>query len=250
MRDIDFLIESDDSAALSSLLLKLGYRQRSTGSVEFYQTHHHDIPWFHDKKSIWVEVHHALFPPQSNPGRESLFSAENVKTQLRLSEFKGRGVNRLSDEMQIVYIASHWARNFNIVGGMVAFLDMIFLLKNCAQQVNWQRILDWVDGSVAGIHLYLLLSYLDKHGIALVGPSVLAALSAKQRALKNLNLAILHNLIDRYLAAGMGFGWLLSERNLAIVWKSLVSTGAQYQNLFAVPRNLLISERSRKKSGL
>jgi hypothetical protein len=44
-------------------------------------------------------------------------------TQRLPSVFHERAVMRLSDELQIVHIASHWARSFHVLGGMVAMLD-------------------------------------------------------------------------------------------------------------------------------
>ncbi len=247
MRDIDFLIDSSDLVQINALLIKLGYRQRYRRFKTFYQNHHHDMPWYHPQKGVWIEVHRALFSSQNRVSHDKLFGLENVKAQLQPSEFQGRSVNRLSNELQIAYVASHWASDFNVVGGMVAFLDLICLLKNCGQQVNWQRILSWVDGSIAATHLYLLLSYMAKHQIVYVAPSVLDALRCKQRALRNLNLTIVHGLIDRYLVAGKEFGPILSERNLKILWNTLVSSGVESRNLFLVPPYLLMPKRFRTK---
>lgn len=120
MRDIDFLIESSDLAKINSLLLKLGYRQRSRQLSAFYRNHHHDMPWFHPQKGVWVEVHRAVFPLDSKLGKSTAFSSPNIKADLRPSCFEGRQVTRLSAEIQIIYTASHWAQELKCEGGVSA----------------------------------------------------------------------------------------------------------------------------------
>ena len=39
-------------------------------------------------------------------------------------------VRRLSLELQLVYLASHWAQDFTRIGGLVALADTIYLLKH------------------------------------------------------------------------------------------------------------------------
>jgi hypothetical protein len=240
MRDIDIMVDEGGVGEIESLLVKLGYRQGANTRSKFYETHHHSQPFFHSKRGIWLEVHRRLFPKHSRLGRDGIFSPENVKAQLRISEFQRRRVNRLSNELQIVYIASHWASDFNVVGGMVAFLDIIFLLRNCGQQIDWSQILRWVDGSIACTHLYLLLSYIVKYRIIDISPEVLDELRARQRILTRLNLRIMHSVIDRYLVAGKSFGPILSERNISIAWATLLSWRAESSNLFLIPLSLIL----------
>ena len=65
---------------------------------------------------------------------------------------------RLSTELQIVYNASHWALELKRVGGFLALLDIVYLLKRGKGNIRWETIFNWVRGSVAGAHLYLVLS--------------------------------------------------------------------------------------------
>lgn len=225
MRDIDFLVEAAAHPTVESLLFKLGYRQQSKSSPEVYERHHHSMPFFHPKRSIWVEVHRGLFPRKSKVGAEKVFSLDNLITQLRPSKFQGRKVNRLSDELQLVYIASHWAKKFKAIGGMIALLDVIYLLNHVKNKLNWKQILDWLPGSVASIDLYLMLTYLVKYKLIEIAPEILHELSSKQRSLGSLNLKIVHTLIDRYLVDGRAFGRILSLGNLDILWKTLLLPG-------------------------
>jgi hypothetical protein len=248
MRDIDFLVDEAELSTVGTLLSKLGYGQPSTLPSEFYQTHHHIKPFFNPQKDIWVEVHRGLFPGKNEVSHDKVFALENVKAQLQTSKFQGRRVSRLGNELQVVYIASHWASDFNVVGGMVALLDIIYLLKNAKDEFNWQQILKWVDDSVASAHLYLILSYIDKYRLIDIAPEVLDELSSKQRSLKNLNLGVMHGVIDRYFVGEKPFGQILSERNLSILWKILLLWESQSRNLLLGPWNVLLPNRFRTRS--
>src|SRR5262245_52923796 len=65
MRDIDIMVEEAFHPAVESLLVTLGYRQRSRSSypAAFFATYHHSMPFFHAQRRVWVEVHRGLFPP-------------------------------------------------------------------------------------------------------------------------------------------------------------------------------------------
>ena len=247
MRDMDFLVEDADLEAVEAILLKLGYRQQSEGPAEFYETHHHSMPFFHPQRGVWVEVHRGLFPPKSKLGDDKVFRLENLKTRCRHSEFYGRKVARLSNELQIVYIASHWAQNFQAIGGTIAMLDVIYLWKNTKDRLDWNEIFDWLSGSVASTYLYLLLSYLDKYRLIDISPEILNGLFVRQRSFGKINLNILHSLIDNYLANGKDFGKVLSLRNCFLLWETLVSPRSPLINLLLVPWKLILPHRLRKR---
>jgi hypothetical protein len=245
MRDIDFLVASSDLDTVNSLLLKLGYRQRSRQLTGFYQKHHHDTPWFHPQKGVWVEVHRTLFPPDSRLGKSLAFSSQNIKAELRPSCFEGRAVIRLSPELQIVYTASHWAHELNCEGGLLGLLDTIYLLARTQQILQWDRILNWVQDSVVGTHLYLLLSYLQKNNIIDLNERILADLCKRQQSFGKLNLKIAHFLIARYLVEGKIPKGRVGIRNLDILWKSLLLDQGALRNLLLVPRNIFLPFRLR-----
>ncbi len=247
MRDIDFLVEEDGLPAVEALLFKLGYCPRSQFPAEFYRNHHHSMPFFHPQRGIWVEVHRGLFPPPIEASMDKVFSLEHLNTQLRPSAFQGRKVFRLSDEQQIVYIASHWAYQFDVVGGMIALLDMIYLLKNTEGAVQWERILHWLRGSFASTSLYLILSYLDKYRLIEIAPEIIPGLFLRQRSFGHMNFKIVCALIDRYLVDGRALGQVFSLRNLDIIWKTLLLPGPPFLNLILVPWSLSLPWRFRTR---
>ena len=242
MRDIDLLVDEDAMPAVESVLLELGYQQRPTESPEFYREHHHTTPFFHPKKRVWMEIHRALFSVRSPVGSDRVFSVDNVKAVRLRAELRGRTVNRLSDELQVVYLASHWAygSGFVRVGGMIAMLDMIYLLRN-ARSVRWEQIFDWLDGSVAATPVYLLLTYLDRYGLVDLPPGVLGELARRQRSFGRASLKMLHAMIDRYVTDGWEFGPLVSERSFYILWRTLLLPQRPSRKLPLVLWNLLPS---------
>src|SRR5206468_2046330 len=99
--------------------------------------------------------------------------------------------------------------------------DMIYLLKN-APSLHWGRILEWLDGAVAASCVYLLLTYLARHGLVELSPEIRSHLFLRQRSFGRASLTVLHTLIDRYVTEGREFGMLVSERNFEILWNTLL----------------------------
>lgn len=238
MRDIDILVDQSAVPIVEALLRELGYYQPAAYPPEWLAGSHHIAPLFHPGKAIWVEVHRALFPADSEVSSDRVFGPGSLRSELSSSECQGRPVNRLSDELQFVYIATHWALKFQRVGGMIAMLDLIYLLRN-ASALRWERIFDWLNGSVAAAYVYLLISYLDRHKLIDIEPGVLRGLSTRQRAFGRTNLAILHALLDHYVIDGREFGWLVNARNVDRVWKSLLLSGPPSRNVLFALWNLL-----------
>lgn len=221
MRDIDFLVEEDAVADVESVLSTLGYRQLSDRPPAYYEGHHHSSPFVHPDTGIWVEVHHALFGARSLFGSEDAFTAPNLTTQLRSSKFSGRLVRRLSDELQIAYVACHWAHGLRAVGGMVALADITYLLAK-APAVDWERILQWVDASVVARPLAVLLTYLDRHRLVDVDSGILRRLRTTRASPRRLTLRLAHVLVDRYVVDGEDFGGLMTQRMFTRVWRWVV----------------------------
>jgi hypothetical protein len=244
MRDIDFLVAEADLPTVEALLLQLGYSQPFQRPLQAGETPHHGSPFFHQQRGIWVEVHRRLFSSLTRFGTEKVLRSEHLTTQFRPSTFQGREVTRLSDELQLVYIASHWNRDYNIVdvlGAVIAMLDIIYLLGNSKSTLHWERILDWLHGSTAALPLYLLLTYLQRYHLIEVAPEILHELSFRQRAFGKLSLLMMHALIDLYLVDGKAPGPILSLRNLPILWNTLLLPGPPWRNLLLLPWSLLPS---------
>ena len=245
MRDLDFLIDRNFAPALEARLLDIGYRPKNGACAADYLDHHHRVPLYHPEKNVWAEIHHRLFSSHKRAGRVSAFGAENVRAQLRPCMFAGRQVYRLSDELQLLYLAAHWGQDLKPVGGMIAMIDVIFLLQRCGSDLQWQEILNWSKGSAASTYLYLLLSYLQRYGLVEIAPGVLNELCSSQPSFGRLSLRIAHAIVDRYVVDGVVWGRFLNARNIDSVWKTLTQGKSPSLNLALLPLNLFLPDRLR-----
>ncbi len=239
MRDIDILVDDALLPKVETLLRGLGYRQTSKNPPAYYFAHHHSMPFVHPATGIWVEVHRGLMPPQSLIGQEKIFSLDNIKAELRSAEFHGKKVSRLSNELQVVYIAAHWSYSLTVVGGIISLCDMVLLLKQTQPSLQWGRILGWLERSVATSYLYLMLTYLRRYELIEIPTGVFQELRRRQPSFNMNTLRILHLLIDRYIVAGQPCGVVLSPARLSILWDTLLTPGSPSGNLLNVPRNFL-----------
>ena len=238
MRDLDLLVDPKDQPKLESILLKMGFRQQSTNSHEFYATHHHSMPFYHRERGVWVEVHRGLFPPDNKLAQLPVFSRGNIIKESRPSWLRGIPVMRLSTELQIVYSASHWALELKRAGGLFGLLDIMYLLKRAPNNIRWDAIRTWVEDSVAGTHLYLVLSYLNRNNLIELDRTVSAELFARQKSFGRLNLKIAHSLITRYVAAGK---IPIAAGKVAVLWETLLQDQGPARNLISASKNLIPS---------
>jgi hypothetical protein len=186
-----------------------------------------------------------LFSPGRRTSTASIFRRENFDAQLRLSRFHGAEVYRLSLELQLVYLASHWAQDFTRIGGLVAFADTIYLLKHAGPGFSWEWILRAVNRSIPATYLYLLLSYLVGYDLVRIAPGVMRELSLIQRSFGSRSLKMIHRMIDDYLFKATNFGPLLSERSVSIIWNTLMLPGPTFPKLALIPLNLSLPQYCR-----
>jgi hypothetical protein len=241
MRDIDVLVPEAAIPEVNNILHGLGYREHPEAPEEFYRHHHHCVPLVLPRTGIWVEVHRRLSSLRHQGSGLDPFRPEQVRTQIRPSTFRGRRVNRLSEELQVPYIASHWASSpkpLHHGGGWVAMLDLIYLLKR-TPRLRWEDILRELEGSVVGAHLYLLLGYLERYGLVELPAGVVERLARMQPCVAGPSRHILHRIIDDYVLEGREYGRLVTRRNMEILWKTLLSPGSPARNLAILPWNLL-----------
>jgi len=240
MRDIDLLVTPDAVPTIEAALRELGYHQESNLSREFYDAHHHTTPFHDPRTGVWVEVHRALCPAWSPVASDALFGLERIRAEENPAEFRGHAVYRLSEELQLVYLAAHWAYDFRLASGLVTMFDTIYLLGS-TRSLRWECILSWLENAVAATPVYLLLSYLDRHELVRLPPGLLDELARLQRSFGRASLRLLHAMIDRYVVDGRQLGWVVSERNFTILWQSLLLPCPEIHKLLVIMKRLLPS---------
>lgn len=239
MRDIDILVPEASVPEVVEVIRRLGYRDRPDPRVRAYE--HHAVPLVHAETGIWVEVHHRLFPPGARRDGVDPFPPERVAGKLRASTFHGRPVGRLSDALQIPYLASHWALSPSGIydgGGAIGIVDLAYVLAG-SHELCWDDVLAEVHGSVAGGHLYLVLGYLRRSSLADLPRHVLEDLGGTQRSLNGASEAILHRILDRYVVEGREYGWLVRPGTIEITWRALLMPGPPVFNLTRWPYHLI-----------
>jgi hypothetical protein len=238
MRDIDFLVLKKDVPKTEDILRQLGYIQKSKYPRNYYTEMHHSMPFYHPDTGVWVEVHTALFPAKSGIHDSTAFHHNNVMQNLVSSRVNGREIYRLSDELQLLYIAAHWCRDLKIIGGSVALFDTIFLLRN-HPELDWTQIFSWLNDDSLRLFLYTELSYMKRNNILDVQVEFYNQLEIEFSAVANINIKILHSIIDNYIVAGKPFSSMLTSNNVGIVWKTLLQSGQPLLNLVSLPGNIL-----------
>jgi hypothetical protein len=240
MGDIDILAPPSASATVESTILQLGYRpdpdhQRREGA-------HHDAPLFHPGRHVWVEVHNALFSENTVLRSGRLFDPLHVAARCVGSTFHGRTVDRLADELQLVYIASSWVLDLSRYGIHPSFvaplLDALYLLEGTRRTLDWDELFARLDNPMAAASLYVMLTYLSRHGLCRVDPPILSRLAASQNVIDSSVLRAVHMILDKYLVRGRPFPRLLSGWHMSIVLSTLLAPGSSGAKLAAVPWNL------------
>lgn len=235
MQDIDFLVAEEDLGRTESVLESLGYQQVSPRPADFYRTHHHSMPFRHPSTGVVVEVHTALFPTLSPLFHASAFQPSNIATHLRLAEFHGRTIYRLSSELELVYLSCHAVRERRILSSLVPFMDIAFLLRSVGHELNWSTIFPWLDNPTVSAYVCVTLSYLERHRIVELPGTVQLELSAAMKRLGSFALNVLSRNIDRYAASGHSMDDALGRDHHFIIWDTLLAPRAPVWNLLLVP---------------
>lgn len=245
--DIDLWIPKKWEPMLDSLLLKLGYRQQSNHPAEFYRSHHHGMPYFHPTRHIWVEVHTALFS-NCQVASEPIFSSTNIASQLVPMTFRGHKTNRLSDEFEMIYLASHWALERKcFIGGAIPFVDLLYVIRKKGETLNWDQVIAAVHRSVVAIHIFLMLSFLNRHQLIRLPAGTLERLAASLQFPLGWSETILYSLIERYSMRGKEFGRMMTETNLGIAWETLLTSRPAWKNILRLPLDILMPPREPRR---
>jgi hypothetical protein len=237
MGDIDILVSTRHLAVLQSALLERGFVSDQGDWSEAA----HAAPLCHPESDVWVEVHHALFPKGSALLTNALFGPELIAAQSLPFEFEGVPVRRLSNELQLAYIASYWIRDLSMQAVhpsfLIPLLDAVVLLENAA--IDWKGMLGWMDNEVAAASLYIMLSYLARHGLAGSSTTVLPRLASRQQRVGKVELFLIHAMLDRWLLGGVSpaLGW-----HASCLWEPLLSPRPLASKMVSLPWKVVFPE--------
>jgi hypothetical protein len=198
--DLDLLAPREALEPILGVLGELGYAPASE-SQEDFSDHHHLAPLRHPRTGVWVELHTELFPTSAGFGAAGPFSPREVLAERRHSTLAGRDVFRLSPELQVVYIASHWAHDFSAATGARALLDMLLLLRQEADRLDWDLILGWLTDRRIAAHLQLMLRCLEAWELLEV-PAKLRDHGERIEVLEPAALEVLVGMAERYQVRG------------------------------------------------
>lgn len=247
MRDIDLLIAEPCYNAVESALINRGYRRQEDQPASAWKDHHHGPPLFHPGRQVWVELHTRLFAKEASVSQAAAFSAANIESERQPSTFHGKPVFRLSDELQLLYIACRWARDVSRdlgrLGAVIPLLDAIYLMQSCGHSLNWDRILGWLDNEYAASCLYVTLAFLTRYELVSLPPGMMIRLATQRHRVGNAELKIIHRLIYRHIIAGAPFGRVLNSRNASIVCETLLAPRPLASKLVRLPWNILFPPR-------
>ena len=200
MGDIDVLIPAEAYDDVEAAVLALGYARADGPAVPGLQ---HGIPIVHPGRNVWVELHTSLFADNALLRHNELFNKSRVAEWSIDAQFHGRSVRRLSDELQLVYIASSWHNdmtNSRIHPSFVASLfDAVYLLKSSGRTLDWDLLVERLDNEMAAASLYVTLAFLGRRRLATIPPRALTRIAARQRFVGPVQLRIIDAVLDRHL---------------------------------------------------
>lgn len=204
MGDIDILIPADAYESVESALLQRGYVRQPDYRVS--KGAKHGAPLVHPERHAWVELHTALYDEAFLEA--DVLSIANVAAQRVVSTFNGRLVYRLTDELQLLYIASSWfddlaCYDIEIQPSCVPpLLDVLYLLRASGKKLNPSRLAVGAGSEMAMASLYVMLTYLARHGLDSESHRLSRVLASAQKIVGPLQLGIIHAVLDRYLTGG------------------------------------------------
>ena len=240
MGDVDVCVPLAYQADFEAKLRALGFIQTSPTPAEFYERHHHSMPFWHRQWGVWVEVHTRLFPPNSLLADDSRFALESIEPHLHKLAVQGGSARAMNSELQLLYTCTRWMEGLNIERGIFPMLDVALLMRNKGYTLDWDKVFLMLRGSSAAATtaMHTMLSYLCHRGIVSMPPDVLARLAVLDQYTNRVSLWILHRLISIFLIERKPYGPFLTENITRIIWSALLQTPTPFRNLLKLPYHI------------
>ena len=240
MGDVDVLVAKHAQKSVESVMMGRGYQPLRDYQLD--EDSIHGVPLLDPQRSVWVEVHTALFPSRDKFGQSRSLSPSQLHSGSVASTFHGRQVYRLKPELQLLYTASFWIRDLSLRGFHASFLpplfDAAYLLTRSNQTLNWDGLLTSLDDDMVTASLYIMLAYLARH--CDFPSTILDCLASRQNTVRGLELKLIQFMLDTHLIRGRPFTQLFESWH---VWDSLLSPGSHAAKLLLLPWNILFPPR-------
>ena len=238
MTDIDLLIPQGQLAALESQLRTLGFQQTSEKPAGMYDGHHHAMPFFDERRSVWIELHTRPYPPNSHLATDSRFSLDAMEEHLTSAVIGDEKARVMNHELQLVYTSTRWAETLKAGRGVFPILDVALLLRAQGDTLDWDRVCRIVDASWAATAASAMLTYLNRWQLAVVPVDVLRRLAPRDKVANRVLHDVLNRLITTFVIEGARPGAILTPSNLRIVWSTLLRDESPWANFLALAPNI------------
>jgi len=252
MGDIDICIPLTHQSAFEAQLRALGFTQTSHMPAEFFERHHHSMPFWHPQWRVWVEVHTRLFPPQSPLAEDSRFALDSIEPYLQDLEVNGAPARVMTNELQLLYTCTRWLEELDVERGIFPMLDVVLLIRNPGHMLNWDQVFVMLEGSPPAVTtaMHAMLACLCRWDIISVPREVLARLAMGDRHTNRVSLWILHRMVTIFLVERRTYGRFLTERNVRIIWSTLLQTPTPLRNLLRLPYRIAFPPRHPRRFDL
>jgi len=231
MLDVDLLVPADAYGDLENALLRRGFMH----GAEMLDTSKHGTPLHHPKLKVCVELHTALFEGHIPLRSGRSFGAEQVAAERVESSFHGRRVYRLSDALQLAYTACGWVRDQRTTTRprflLQPILDMVCVVATRGEAIDWEKLVDAMEGQAARLSTFLGLGYLAHLCPGAVPSRVLQRLAA-QSAVGQREAKVVNAILDAQVLRGP-----LNLRIIAL--DTMLGHGSFVGKLLRVPWNLV-----------
>lgn len=244
MGDIDILINKESCSIVTEILYTLGYIQKSEMPDEFYNTHQHLKPFYHPEKDIWIEVHTQLFSLKNNFGQRRLFQLNYIfDNQIPVSSERGN-LYSLTPELNLVYIITHWVREFRISNSLVQLVDIAILIKN--YNIDWQVVITSIQSLDAATEIKLVICFLQKHNIIELPTKVLKEITGMSDSAGIIGHAVLNTILLAFIKDNYFITRFVGVSNCGYIWQAYLQDRRSIFNHATAVKNIIFPPNSGK----
>jgi hypothetical protein len=238
MGDADLLVPAGEVREFEAVLRDLGFEARRPRRAPDYDRHHHGMPFWHPRRSTWLEVHTRLFPPDYPLARDPRFAVGNLLDGAVPVDVGGVRGRAMADDAQLVYTASRWAEMLNPDRGVLPLADAVLLIRVHGERIDWDRIVGIAGGTWAATAVRLLLECLARWDLADLPRGLLRRIADCDPYGNALLVSLERGLVRRYVLDGRRPGRFLTRRNLRTTWSTLVGPTRPWAKPLLVPLNI------------